>query len=414
MFENLGIAPADMLLPNCNLSKWSVIACDQYTAQADYWRHVDETVGDAPSSLRLILPEAYLHKQKIEDSLEVINSTMEKYLKSGLFYEQKNAMIYVERAMSDGSVRKGLVCKVDLEHYDFNPESKTMIRATEKTVLERIPARVKIRENAALELPHIMVLVNDGKRELLAPLAEKKETMEKLYGFTLMEGGGRIDGWRLDDASVERLAEDLSYLKGEEELLFAVGDGNHSLAAAKTIYERDKANTPEEEWAQLPSRWVLAEIVSLEDPAVKFLPIHRIVFGVDFESMLAAFKEYYPDVIAGEGEGHTIRWCCKDETGVCTVPHPAHMLAVETLQSFLDDYVAKHGGTIDYIHDMEAVEEMSRQTKTVGFLLPEFPRETLFPYVAKCGALPRKTFSIGHSQDKRYYLEARALRSVEA
>ena len=192
-------------------------------------------------------------------------------------------------------------------------------------------------------------------------------------------------------------------------MLFAVGDGNHSLAAAKAIYERDKQAVPPEEWETLPSRWALAEVVSLNDPAVEFLPIHRIVFGVDSRQMLREFYEHYPQTIPEGGDGHVIRWCCKDKSGVLTVPHPEADLAVETLQSFIDSYLSRHGGTVDYIHDLSTVEEMSRQTQTIGFLLPEFPRQALFPYVKAHGALPRKTFSIGRSRDKRYYLEARAL-----
>lgn len=409
MFEHLGIAPVDILLPNCNLSKWSVIACDQFTAQPDYWRRVEENVGSAPSSLRLILPEAYLNECSAEESVARINETMEQYLNQHLFTTQENAMIYVEREITGGGKRRGLVCRVDLEEYDYHPGSQALIRATEKTVLERIPPRVHIREHAPLELPHVMILMDDSARSVIAPLEAHKDEMEKLYGFTLMEGGGRIEGWRLDDASVQRVAEDVAFLRRQTELLFAVGDGNHSLAAAKEIYERDKGRTPREQWADLPSRWALAEIVSLNDPGVVFLPIHRMAFGVDAEQMLEAFGAYYPDAIPGEGEGHVIRWCCKERGGAITVPHPEAALAVETLQNFLDDYLARHGGALDYIHDVSAVEEMSSQTRCMGFLLPEFPRGSLFPYVKEHGALPRKTFSIGHGRDKRYYLEARAL-----
>ena len=405
----LGIAPADILLPNCNLSKWSVIACDQFTAQADYWRRVDEIVGDAPSSLRLILPEAQLHMTDVQRRIGEINRTMQDYLDQHLFYTCPDTMIYVERTLSGGGVRRGLVCAVDLEAYDYRPESRALIRATEKTVLDRIPPRIRIREHAPLELPHIMLLLDDSAQALIAPLEEKKDRMEKLYGFTLMEGGGHIDGWRLDSASVRVLLGDLRVLRGQTELLFAVGDGNHSLAAAKAIYEQDKARTPQQKWAALPSRWALAEIVSLNDPGVEFLPIHRIVFGVNGEDMLRAFAEAFPGVQSDAGEGHVIRWCCGGHHGILRVPHPRHALAVETLQSFLDDYLARCGGSVDYIHDSAAVEEISRQRRTIGFLLPEFPRGALFPYVKDHGPLPRKTFSVGRSRDKRYYLEARAL-----
>lgn len=409
MFEHLGIAPANILLPNCNLSKWSVIACDQFTAQPDYWHHVEEYVGSAPSALRLILPEAYLQEQNAEESISRINTAMEQYLEQNLFYTQENAMIYVEREVTGGQKRRGLVCRVDLEEYDYHPGSSALVRATEKTVMDRIPPRVRIREHAPLELPHSMILMDDSAKSVIAPLEKRKGQMEKLYGFTLMEGGGRIEGWRLDEESLRMVAESVAFLRQNTDMLFAVGDGNHSLAAAKEIYERDKAQTPQENWEKLPSRWALAEVVSLNDPGVAFLPIHRIVFGVDGEKMLEAFGAYYPDALPGEGRGQVIRWCCKDRSGAITVPHPQAALAVETLQNFIDDYLACHGGAVDYIHDISAVEEMSRQTRCIGFLLPDFPRDDLFPYVKEHGALPRKTFSIGHSRDKRYYLEARAL-----
>ena len=409
MFEHLGIAPADILLPNCNLSKWSVIACDQFTAQPDYWHRVEEIVGQAPSSLRLILPEAYLNERNAEESIVQINDTMNRYLEQNLFYTRENAMIYVEREVTGGKKRCGLVCKVDLEEYDYHPGSRALIRATEKTVMERIPARVHIREHAPLELPHSMILIDDSTCGVIAPLQERKEHMEKVYGFTLMEGGGRIDGWLLDGESLQMVSAGVARLRQSSELLFAVGDGNHSLAAAKEIYERDKKRTPQEQWADLPTRWVLAEIVSMNDPGVEFLPIHRIVFGVDGEKMLDALREYYPDAVPGEHAGHVIRWNCKEDCGAITVPQPREDLAVETLQNFIDDYIARYGGAVDYIHDLSAVEEMSRQTRCIGFMLPAFPRENLFPYVKSHGELPRKTFSIGHSRDKRYYLEARAL-----
>ncbi len=411
MFEHLGIAPADILLPNCNLAKWSVIACDQYTAQADYWRRVDRIVGDAPSSLRLILPEAHLQEEDIEQDIQKIHETMEAYLDQELFYTCRDAVIYVEREVSGGRKRRGLVCKIDLEEYDYRSGSRALVRATEKTVLERIPPRMKIRQGAPLELPHGMVLLDDTARSVFAPIAERKDDMEKLYGFTLMEGGGRIDGWRLDDAALARLAQDLRYLRTCTELLFAVGDGNHSLAAAKAIYEQDKARTPAGEWEKLPSRWALVEVVSLNDPGVTFLPIHRIVFGVDPMELLEEFGAYYPSALPGEtAGGHAIRWRYREGSGSFTVTTPQWALAVETLQVFLDDYIKRRGGSVDYIHDLSAVEEMSRQTRTVGFILPEFRRESLFPYVKARGALPRKTFSIGRSRDKRYYLEARAIK----
>ena len=237
-FAHLGLAPADILLPNCNLSKWSVIACDQFTAQPDYWRRVEERVGDSPSSLRLILPEARLHGDNETAGAERIHAAMQRYLEQNLFYACPDSMVYVERAVS-GGVRHGLVCRIDLEEYDYHPGCRALIRATERTVLERIPPRVKVRRGAPLELPHTMILVDDGARPLFSRLTARREQMEKLYGFSLMEGGGRIDGWRVDAETMKGLAEDLAFLRRDTEMLFAVGDGNHSLAAAKAIYEEE-------------------------------------------------------------------------------------------------------------------------------------------------------------------------------
>lgn len=411
MFEHLGIAPADILLPNCNLSKWSVIACDQFTAQEDYWNRVEQTVGDAPSSLRLILPEARLHEQNAAEHIVKIHAAMQQYLAQELFYTCRDSMIYVEREVTGGKKRCGLVCKVDLEEYDYRLGSSALIRATEKTVLDRIPPRIRIRDGAPLELPHIMLLIDDSARSMIAPLEQRKSQMEKLYGFSLMAGGGRIDGWRVDGASLERIEADLRYLRAHTDMLFAVGDGNHSLAAAKAIYERDKERAPRSAWEHLPSRWALAEVVSLNDPGVVFWPIHRIVCGVDPQKLLEELSACIPGTLPGKNaDGHTIRWCFKESSGSVTVAGSRETLAVEALQNFIDDYIRRNGGNVDYIHDLSAVEEMSRQTCAIGFLLPEFPREELFSYVKTHGALPRKTFSIGQSRDKRYYLEARAIK----
>ena len=402
-FAHLGLAPADILLPNCNLSKWSVIACDQFTAQPDYWRRVEERVGDSPSSLRLILPEARLHGDNETAGAERIHAAMQRYLEQNLFYACPDSMVYVERAVS-GGVRHGLVCRIDLEEYDYHPGCRALIRAT-----ERIPPRVKVRRGAPLELPHTMILVDDGARPLFSRLTARREQMEKLYGFSLMEGGGRIDGWRVDAETMKGLAEDLAFLRRDTEMLFAVGDGNHSLAAAKAIYEEEKARRPREEWPSLPSRWALAEVVSLNDTGVQFLPIHRIVFGVDGEALLAELQAALPDREDGASKNASIQWLCRGRCGTLNVALPDDVLPVEWLQESLDQYVARHGGSMDYIHDPGAVEELSLQTRAIGFLLPPFPRAALFPYVKRRGALPRKTFSIGCSRDKRYYLEARAL-----
>ncbi len=302
-FDGLGFYPADILLPQgVDLTRWSVVACDQFTSQPEYWRAVEETVGDAPSTLRLILPEAELGGPDEEERIRAIDRTMEEYLDRGLFRTVEDALIYVERTQSDGRVRHGLVGMVDLEQYDFTPGSGALIRATEGTVLTRIPPRVRVRKDAPVELPHVMLLIDDPDGTVIGPLTARSG--EKLYDFDLQQGGGHLAGWRLTVDQMDGVAEALAALcapaemerkygmGGAAPLLFAVGDGNHSLATAKRCYEDLKAVTPEDQWAGLPARYALAEVVDLHDEALQFEPIHRVVFGVDPDAVLRAFREF--------------------------------------------------------------------------------------------------------------------------
>ena len=422
-FDALPFRPADILLPqDCDLSRWSVVACDQYTSQPEYWQRVEEYVGRSPSTLRLILPESCLEGPNVETDIMEINNTMSRYLREGRFVEHPGALFYVERTLDNGKVRRGLMGMVDLEQYDYEPGSSAPIRATEGTVLSRIPPRVAVRKNAPVELPHVMLLVDDPDQTVIEPLADQTDSMQVLYDFDLMERGGHIKGWELTEDQQAQVARALSALadpakfnarygtKDEAVMLFAVGDGNHSLATAKECYERQKRLTSPEQWPNLKARYALVELVNLYDASLEFEPIHRVVFGVDPEELLAALLRYYPGAHMGPGEGHSLSFVHQNGAGVVTVPSPTHQLPVGTLQAFLDEYVLSQNCSVDYIHGDDVTRELGAKRGNIGFLLPAMGKEELFPTVIHDGVLPRKTFSMGEAHDKRFYLEARKIR----
>lgn len=418
-----GFGPADILLPqNCDLTKWSVVACDQYTSQNDYWERVAQTVGDAPSTLKLILPESQLEDGHFEEHVADINRTMDAYLDQELFRTLPNALIYVERWLDNKKLRRGLVGVVDLECYDYNAGSSSLIRATEGTVITRLPPRVAVRRNASLELPHIMVLVDDPDKQLIEHLTYETDRMEEVYDFDLMERGGHITGYLVPEDLQADVCEILNTLarphdfarkydaKGKPVLLFAIGDGNHSLAAAKAAYEEKKQHTPQEQWADLPARYALVELVNLHDESLEFEPIHRVCFDVDADELMKDFLAAYPGAHYGEGEGHTITYVFDTEVGKITIPKPTAQLPVGTLQDFLDQWMQTHSGRIDYVHGDDVTWELGRKPGNIGFLLPAMGKDELFKTVIFDGALPRKTFSMGEAHDKRFYLEARKIK----
>jgi len=417
--------PADILLPkDCDMSRWSVVACDQYTSQPEYWQRVEEYVGQHPSTLRLILPESKLEQPNVEEEIIAINNNMAHYLRDGQFRVLEDSIIYVQRGQSNGKIRHGLVGKVDLEQYDYEPGSPALVRATEGTVLSRIPPRVAVRRNAPIELPHVMLLCDDRKGAVILSLAAQTDAMEKVYDFDLMENGGHITGWALNADQIGRVMNALQeladpaafrgkYQVGENVpvMLFAVGDGNHSLATAKECYERQKSMTPQEQWADLPARYALVELCDLYDESLEFEPIHRVLFGVEPEQLLADLKAAFPGACEGEGEGHKLVYMTQAKRGVITVPNPEAQLEVGTLQGFLDGWLAEHKqAVVDYIHGADVVEQLSQRPDAVGFLLPAMDKMDLFPSVIHDGVLPRKTFSMGEANDKRFYLEARKIR----
>ncbi|MCI6729617.1 MAG: DUF1015 domain-containing protein [Clostridiales bacterium] len=407
--------PADILIPQVDsMEKWAVIACDQFTSDPAYWSRVEQTVGEAPSTLRLILPEAELGSPNEGERIQTINQTMEAYLQKGLFRCYPNALVYVERVLQNGAVRKGLVGMVDLEAYDYNPGAVSPIRATERTVTERIPPRQRVRRDAGLELPHILLLCDDDEKVLLEPIEARRESLEKLYDFDLMEGGGHITGYLVSGPEVEafqnrladytaRCPEKYRGLPGEP-LVFAVGDGNHSLATAKSCYEELKAKNPGVDLSNHPARFALVELENIHDEAQQFEPIHRVVTETDPEALLAALEPWCaPD-------GYPIAWFAGSKSGTVYLDRSRSQLEVGALQQFLDEYLAANPGKIDYIHGDEDLKTLARQDCAIGFLLPAMAKSQLFRGVVADGVLPRKTFSMGHAREKRYYLEGRKIK----
>ena len=401
--------PADILLPRIsNMEKWAVVACDQFTSQPEYWRRVRAFVGDEVSTIHMIFPEAELETEG-RDMIERINDTMRVYVAEGLFDEYKDSFVYVERTLQNGSIRKGVVGAIDLENYDFGEESISSIRATEKTVVERIPPRMEIRRDAVLEMPHVLLFCNDDKKMLIESLEMRKDHLPKLYDFDLMEGGGHITGWLVQGEEAKTFSQRVQQYEQmtgkESSLIMAVGDGNHSLATAKACYEELKQKYPEKDWSNHPARYALVELENIHDEAQAFEPIHRIVTQTNVDKLLEELKKN-----ACGDEGIPIVCYTKDgEENICLKQKPGQ-LAIGILQKFLDDYLKDNAGEIDYIHGDDVLRELAKKEDAIGFLVPTIEKAQLFLGIECDGVLPRKTFSMGHAQEKRYYLECRKIK----
>ena len=398
--NNTYFLPANILLPKGDFEKWAVVACDQYTSEPEYWKEVEKTVGNEPSALNLILPEVYLSADNSK-RIEKINRTMTDYLENGVFREIENTFIYLEREVTGGKIRKGVVGLIDLENYSYEKGSKALIRATEATVLERIPPRVLIRKDAKLEMPHVMLLIDDPKCTVIEPLEKKTNGFEKLYDFDLMQQSGHIKGYSVDEQTAEQIQTALSALveNTEDKLLFAVGDGNHSLATAKECYNLNKTEN---------SRYALVEIVNIHDTSLEFEPIYRVVFGVEPEK----FIENFVTALGGEYFGMDAQkfTCVYGDSKREVSLKPTGKLAVATLQTYLDEYLKQNkNGSIDYIHGEDVVYSLCKAENTVGFIFEGMQKSELFDAIKQDGSLPRKTFSMGHAADKRFYIEARKL-----
>ncbi len=418
---NIPFKRGNILLPkNTDMTKWSVVACDQYTSEPEYWNDVEKIVGDAPSTLKLTLPEIYLEDENISERIAKINSNMKALLDEDFFNEYKDSMIYLERTQSDGKIREGLIGVVDLEAYSYEKGAETPIRATEKTVIERIPPRVKIRENAPLELPHIMILIDDDKKQIIENLKNKVSEDDIVYDFDLMKNGGHVKGYLLNEETMDEVDKGLKELadkevfakkydvNNKEVLLFAMGDGNHSLATAKACYEKLKEIMSEEEYLNNPARYALVELVNLHSPALEFEAINRVIFNTEPEKLLNSLKEYYQ--INKDGNGQKIEVITNDVDEKWYIENPKSNIAVGSIQIFLDEYLKNNEGKIDYIHGEETTKNLAKQSGNVGFIFEAMPKNELFKTVILDGSLPRKTFSMGHSYDKRYYLESRKIK----
>ncbi len=415
-------APADILLPDftkIDPTAWAALACDQFTSEPEYWEEAARIAGGKPSALNLILPEVYL--SRAEKAVPLISAAMREYLKN-ILVEHKNSMIYLERTQSDGRVRRGIVLAVDLDAYDYRRGANSLIRATEATVPERIPPRVAIRRDAVLELPHIMMLIDDPQKTVIEPLAKSAAGKKIAYDFPLMLGGGHVRGFFLDTADCEKVSASLDALMSPDKiaerygdpslspLLFAVGDGNHSLATAKALYEEIKANIGAEAAKNHPARFALAEAVNIHDAALDFEPIYRIAFNADPVDLISSLKEY-AGALDGKAAPQTVKYNYGTVKGEITIKNPVKQLTVATLQDFLDDYVLRNKKIeIDYIHGTDSVNSLTRKAGIVGFIFDGMSKGDLFRTVIFDGSLPRKTFSMGHARDKRYYLECRRIK----
>ena len=397
------VTSTDILLPRAeDMGAWSVIACDQFTSEPEYWAAAEARAAEKPSTLSLMLPEAWLHTARADGADGRIADTMRRYLAEGVFQTVPDSFIYVERTLSDGRVRRGLVAALDLEQYDFTGTQRTSVRSTEGTVEERLPPRVNIRRGAPLEMPHTLLLMDDRTDSVLSLAEKAKDTLEKVYDFDLMLGGGHIAGWRvsgetkaavqsaldaLDNAALQR--EKYGDAAENGKLTFAVGDGNHSLAAAKRFWEEKRETLPENERETDPARFALVEIENIHEPSLDFEPIHRVIFDTDASAFAAEFT------------AHRTEWEAEDKTlGE----------RVAAAESFCRAYIAVHGGYIDYIHGDDTARALGEKPNCAAVLLPPVEQSGLFVSVLKNGALPKKSFSMGNARDKRYYLECRKIR----
>ena len=399
---------AEILLPRRGIApeKWAVVACDQFTAQPEYWRRADALVGDAPSALRLILPEAWLNEG--ETRIPAIHRAMNAYLADGtLETAVADGFVLVERETAAG-VRPGLVVALDLEAYDYNPGSASLIRATEGTVLERVPPRARIRAGAPLELPHVMMLIDDPGETVIEPLLKHRDALRTLYDFELMLGGGHLRGWAVEGADARGVFDAIDALNAKADgLLYAVGDGNHSLAAARQCWLDLRDALSPEERTNHPARYALVELVNLACPALVFEPIHRALFGVDPSELMDAYRDALradgadlgegEDLVAFDGAGRTWRFKSAE--------HP-----LARLQAFLDRWLRDHPeARIDYIHGEAALRGLINRPDALGLMPRPFDKSELFDAIRRHGALPRKTFSMGEATEKRYYMEARRI-----
>lgn len=419
---------ADILLPATGtpLDPWACIAVDQFTSQPEYWQRAEELAQGKPSTLHIVLPEAYLGTPQEDARLESIRHTMEAY-RAEVLTRQVHGYVYVERTQMDGSIRQGLVGAVDLEAYDYAPGTQPAIRPSESTVVERIPPRLKVRRGALLETPHVMMLADDPGKTLIEPIGLQKDKLPLLYDGELMLGGGHLRGWAVEDPSViaqidaalAALADPAAFDRrwpaaaGQTPMVLAVGDGNHSLATAKAYWEELKPTLTEEERLHHPARWCLAEVCNVHSPAIEIEPIHRVVFGVSARELYEALDRW--DQAQGHHTEPSSQRCkLADRQGEIEVAlqNPPAPLTVGSVEAFLEEWLPQHPQAhVDYIHGASTALALAARpgTPTTAILLPDFAKADLFRGVVLGGVLPRKTFSMGHAEEKRYYNECRVI-----
>lgn len=395
-----------ILLPKkgVDMTAWAVIACDQFTSQMDYWEDVEKLVGDKPSTLRMMFPEAYLGKVNDIEFINKVNSTIQSYLDTNVLVDQGECFILVDRKTSVVERRLGLMIAIDLEDYTYEKGVKSLIRASEATIVDRIPPRLKIRENAPVELPHILFLYDDKDRQIIEKLYANRHSFEKVYDFELNKEGGHITGYKLTNtAEIIKQFEEL-LKKNNNGLLFIVGDGNHSLATAKAHWDKIKVSLSESERKSHPARYALVEALNIYDEGLIFEPIHRVIFDVD-DDFLPGLR----NALGGEYESYTYTVKAGKEKLMMPKIGPE---AYEKVQAYIDGYLASHKhATVDYIHDEDqTIEVAKKHPGSVALIMPALTKGDIFDYIAKDKVLPRKAFSMGHATEKRYYLESQRIK----
>ncbi|WP_246540709.1 DUF1015 domain-containing protein [sulfur-oxidizing endosymbiont of Gigantopelta aegis] len=441
-FDKIGLQVPEILLPNkdVDLYKWSVVACDQYTSQPDYWEQAKTTTENQPSTLNVIFPEVFLEDSDGDERIKNINNNMQQYLDDEILVPMsQKGFVLVDRKTSQAPSRKGLVVAIDLEQYDFNKGSQTLIRATEGTIVDRLPPRIKVRQDAAIELPHIMVLIDDPQRTVIEPLFEQNPTA--LYDFELMMNSGHLKGYAIDTPElIQQVADALENLaspevfakkynaEGKDVLLYAMGDGNHSLATAKAIWEKIKQDvTDTQSVMDNPARYALVELVNIHDEGLQFEPIHRVIFNVNPEQLLKDMQAHFSGncsicrcdneaemkqraQVANIENIHIVPFNDISGYGYIQIENPVFTLELATIESFLNDYLDNNGGKVDFIHGDDVVNELGVKEGNMGFFFPPISKHSLFKTIIFDGALPRKTFSMGEADEKRFYLEARKIK----
>ncbi len=412
---------AKILLPKAqDMHRWSVVACDQFSSQTEYWESLEKLTEGVPSTLHLMLPEAYLDKCDQFAEAEKINKRMDEYLSADVFEETEECYIYVERSLASGAVRRGLMGVLDLEKYDYSAASESPIRATEGTVEDRLPPRVRVREGASLEMPHIMVFIDDADDTVLGSLENMKERLSRLYDFSLNAGGGAICGYKVSGDNAVALEKTIDALADGEVLrqrygdkapaIFAMGDGNHSLATAKKCWEKIKENLSEAERETHPARYSLVEIVNIHDEAITFEPIHKVIFETNPENFISEAEKWWEEQSRASEKSHTISLIAGAQEKRLAVSGLTIGELIGKAEEFCQAYLSRCGGKIDYIHNDDTAIAMGRRSGCACILLPKMEKGELFPSIIESGAFPKKSFSIGHAEDKRYYLECRKIK----